>query len=169
MNAAALLKPTDDSLCALYFMECIQCVFVARQSGIILKINLTNQSLEIALKFPQSPRKFCISLDLVKLALLTETSELQVYDINGLLTKNSANKNLKEVQETKKVFEHKDVWDVLWASDDPDMFAFVEKARLRVVKNGVMGCIFVKNTIISSLLFRGSDCFFWISCVFIEF
>lgn len=32
-------------------------------------------------------------------------------------------------------FERKDVWDMKWASDNPDLFAMMEKTRMYVFRN----------------------------------
>ena len=41
----------------------------------------------------------------------------------------------KEVQGEQLTYERKDVWDMKWAEDNPELFAMMEKTRMYVFRN----------------------------------
>lgn len=70
-------------------------------------------------------------------------SRLAIIDIAGVLTlldlevrassDNSSEKQSSAGDPSK--FERKDVWDMKWANDNPDLFAMMEKTRMYVFRN----------------------------------
>lgn len=71
------------------------------------------------------------------------SSRLAIIDIAGVLTlldlevrassDNSSEKQSSAGDPSK--FERKDVWDMKWANDNPDLFAMMEKTRMYVFRN----------------------------------
>ena len=49
----------------------------------------------------------------------------------SFLTKNRGNNREGELIK----FERKDVWDMMWAVDNPDLFAMMEKTRMYIFRN----------------------------------
>lgn len=70
-------------------------------------------------------------------------SRLAIVDIAGVLTLldleirssiDDGTGNQASAGDTSK-FERKDVWDLQWANDNPDLFAVMEKTRMYVFRN----------------------------------
>lgn len=67
-------------------------------------------------------------------------SRLAIIDLSGVLTFldletiNSYETGQQTIGEQLK-FERKDVWDMKWANDNPDLFAMMEKTRMYVFRN----------------------------------
>lgn len=67
-------------------------------------------------------------------------SRLAIIDLSGVLTfldletMNSYDTGQQTIGEQLK-FERKDVWDMKWANDNPDLFAVMEKTRMYVFRN----------------------------------
>lgn len=76
--------------------------------------------------------------------LLISCSRLAIIDIAGVLTffdleprgagGDSGPGGAQPAGDQLK-FERKDVWDMQWASDNPDLFAMMEKTRMYVFRN----------------------------------
>lgn len=70
-------------------------------------------------------------------------SRLAIIDIAGVLTlvdlevrasTDNSSGNQASAGDPSK-FERKDVWDMKWANDNPDLFAMMEKTRMYVFRN----------------------------------
>lgn len=70
------------------------------------------------------------------------TSRLAIIDMTGVLTfldieprgsSGEAEEGSSASDPSK--FERKDVWDMKWANDNPDLFAMMEKTRMYVFRN----------------------------------
>lgn len=67
-------------------------------------------------------------------------SRLAIIDLSGVLTfldlevLHSSDTGQQVIGEQLK-FERKDVWDMKWANDNPDLFAMMEKTRMYVFRN----------------------------------
>lgn len=62
---------------------------------------------------------------------------MSLIDISGILTffdLDSKNVSGNEVKGEQLPIERKDVWDMKWADDNPDLFAMMEKTRMYVFK-----------------------------------
>lgn len=68
-------------------------------------------------------------------------SRLAVIDIAGVLTlldleaPASTEGSRGDSSGDPSKFERKDVWDMKWANDNPDLFAMMEKTRMYVFRN----------------------------------
>ena len=65
---------------------------------------------------------------------------LSIIDIAGVLTffdleSRVAGADGKEVLGEQLSYERKDVWDMKWAEDNPELFAMMEKTRMYVFRN----------------------------------
>lgn len=68
-------------------------------------------------------------------------SRLAIIDIAGVMTlldldvsaASDGGTNRGSADSSK--FERKDVWDMKWANDNPDLFAMMEKTRMYVFRN----------------------------------
>lgn len=100
-------------------------LYVARENGSVHRYSLPTLELDkhsIAIKC----RAQLISVNF-------DSTRLAVLDINGLLYLYDV--HMKTDKEDRKLdFERKDVWDIKWATDNPDLFAIMEKNRMYIIR-----------------------------------
>ncbi|XP_065568434.1 WD repeat-containing protein 35-like isoform X2 [Artemia franciscana] len=73
----------------------------------------------------------------VRLSLNFSVTKLAVIDINGNLTMFELRPYMELTSDNLGMwldFERKDVWDIRWAPDNPDMFAIMEKTRMYIFR-----------------------------------
>jgi WD repeat-containing protein 35 len=114
-----------------------QCFLVARESGVVQRYSLPHLSLETRFSIRCRPQVIAANCD---------STRMSVIDINGMLTlydvevKPSSGPGRQDNNEEKQQvgaqleFERKDVWNMRWASDNPDLFAIMEKTRMYIVR-----------------------------------
>ena len=69
------------------------------------------------------------------LALNCNTTCLAIIDVSGLLQFLDLDGSRGGNEGDILKFERKDVWDMKWATDNPDLFAMMEKTRMYVFRN----------------------------------
>ncbi|CAB1330545.1 unnamed protein product, partial [Coregonus sp. 'balchen'] len=105
-----------------------------RESGTIHKYSLPNVALV---------QKYSLNYRAYQLSLNCTSSRLAIIDISGVLTfldlavRSSSGDGSGSQAGTgdPSKFERKDVWDMQWANDNPDLFAMMEKTRMYVFRN----------------------------------
>lgn len=68
-----------------------------------------------------------------RLAIIDMTGVLTFFDIESRLSSGDTEGGASVGDPSK--FERKDVWDMKWANDNPDLFAMMEKTRMYVFRN----------------------------------
>lgn len=68
-----------------------------------------------------------------RLAIIDMTGVLMFLDIDPRGSSGEAEEGASAGDPSK--FERKDVWDMKWANDNPDLFAMMEKTRMYVFRN----------------------------------
>lgn len=126
---------TQDPIACICATE--QCLLVARESGVVQRYALPHLALEA---------RFTIRCRPQVIAANCESTRMSVIDINGVLLlfdievkSNSSFEDVKPVSPEdgpgKQLdFERKDVWNMRWATDNPDLFAIMEKTRMYIVR-----------------------------------
>lgn len=126
---------TQDPIACICATE--QCLLVARESGIVQRYALPHLALEA---------RFTIRCRPQVIAANCESTRMSVIDINGvLLLFDIEVKTTGSFGDVKPVspedgpgkqldFERKDVWNMRWATDNPDLFAIMEKTRMYIVR-----------------------------------
>ena len=117
--------PCQDPIACICASDC--CLLVARESGIVQRYSLPHLSLEC--KFTVKCRPQLISINCT-------STRMSVVDINGLLTlidveQRGSGQGGSTQTGQQLDFERKDVWNFLWASDNADLFAIMEKTTRR--------------------------------------
>uniref|UniRef100_A0A8B9JLR4 WD repeat-containing protein 35 n=1 Tax=Astyanax mexicanus TaxID=7994 RepID=A0A8B9JLR4_ASTMX len=112
------------------------CVFVylqGRESGVLQKYSLP--SITLLQKYSLSYRAYQLSLNCnsSRLAIIDMTGVLTFFDIETRGSLGDAEEGASAGDPSK--FERKDVWDMKWANDNPDLFAMMEKTRMYVFRN----------------------------------
>uniref|UniRef100_A0A3Q2XUY4 WD repeat-containing protein 35 n=1 Tax=Hippocampus comes TaxID=109280 RepID=A0A3Q2XUY4_HIPCM len=120
-----------DPICSITATD--NTLIVGRESGIIHRYSLPNV---ILIQKYQMNRAHHLSLN-------CNSSRLAVIDISGVLTlldveahapSGDAAGSQVPIGGPSKL-ERKDVWDMKWAKDNPDLFAMMEKTRMYVFRN----------------------------------
>ncbi|KAM9476708.1 WD repeat-containing protein 35 [Clarias gariepinus] len=122
---------TRDPICCITASD--RTLIVGRESGILQKYLLPNVSL--AQKFSLSCRAYQLSLNCnsSRLAVIDMTGVLTFLDVDPRGSSGEAEEGASAGDPSK--FERKDVWDMKWANDNPDLFAMMEKTRMYVFRN----------------------------------
>ncbi|EGW08224.1 WD repeat-containing protein 35 [Cricetulus griseus] len=123
------IQGTRDPICAITASD--KTLIVGRESGIIQRYSFPNVALI---------QKYSLDCRACQLSLNCNSSRLAIVDIAGVLTffdldtRVTDNAGQQVVGELLKL-ERKDVWDMKWAKDNPDLFAMMEKTRMYVFRN----------------------------------
>lgn len=73
---------------------------------------------------------YCISI-FSRLAIIDLLGMLVFFDLDTRITDSTGHQVIGE----QLKLERKDVWDMKWAKDNPDLFAMMEKTRMYVFRN----------------------------------
>ena len=66
-----------------------------------------------------------------RLAIIDISGVLTFFDLDARVTDSTGQQVIGELLK----LERKDVWDMKWAKDNPDLFAMMEKTRMYVFRN----------------------------------
>ncbi|XP_057715760.1 WD repeat-containing protein 35 isoform X1 [Corythoichthys intestinalis] len=129
---AKAFTATRDPICCCTATD--KTLIVGRESGLIHRYSLPNV---ILIQKYMMNRAHHLSLNCT-------SSRLAIIDISGVLTLlevevhgstgDATGASQVSVGDPSK-FERKDVWDMKWAKDNPDLFAMMEKTRMYVFRN----------------------------------
>ncbi|XP_053316634.1 WD repeat-containing protein 35 isoform X1 [Spea bombifrons] len=120
---------TRDPICSITASDKV--LIVARESGTVHRYSLPSAGLV---------QKYDLHCRAYQMSLNCNSSRLAIVDISGVLTlvdleaRYTDDRGQQTMGEQLK-FERKDVWDIKWANDNPDLFAMMEKTRMYVFRN----------------------------------
>ncbi|MEE6476886.1 hypothetical protein FKM82_011258 [Ascaphus truei] len=123
------LAITRDPICCINASDKV--LIVGRESGTLQRYSLPNVGLV---------QKYVLSCRAYQMTLNCNSSRLAIIDISGVLTffdleaRYTDDTGQQVIGEQLKC-ERKDVWDMKWANDNPDLFAMMEKTRMYVFRN----------------------------------
>jgi WD repeat-containing protein 35 len=127
------VAPAQDPIASITATE--QCFLIARESGVVQRYSLPHVGQEA--KFTIGCRPQVISAN-------CNSTQMSVIDINGLLTfydievqpMTGAMGEQRNNQSCGRQLEmeRKDVWNMRWASDNPDLIAIMEKTRMYILR-----------------------------------
>uniref|UniRef100_A0A452VFK7 WD repeat-containing protein 35 n=1 Tax=Ursus maritimus TaxID=29073 RepID=A0A452VFK7_URSMA len=129
LDYSKAIQGTRDPICAITASD--KTLIVGRESGTIQRYSLPNVGLI---------QKYSLNCRAYQLSLNCNSSRLAVIDISGVLTFFDLDARVTDstgqqvIGELLKL-ERKDVWDMKWAKDNPDLFAMMEKTRMYVFRN----------------------------------
>uniref|UniRef100_A0A8I5QZ86 WD repeat-containing protein 35 n=1 Tax=Papio anubis TaxID=9555 RepID=A0A8I5QZ86_PAPAN len=129
LDYSKAIQGTRDPICAITASDKI--LIVGRESGTIQRYSLPNVGLI---------QKYSLNCRGYQLSLNCNSSRLAIIDISGVLTFFDLDARVTDstgqqvVGELLKL-ERRDVWDMKWAKDNPDLFAMMEKTRMYVFRN----------------------------------
>ena len=128
-------EPSADPIIAVGASQ--HCLLVARESGAMLRYSLPHIMLEHTYALRSRPQTIAINCDSTRCAVIDHAGILTLLDLGS---PGSDNYGAGEIEvpgaegEGTTRFERKDVWDVRWAEDNPELFAMMEKTRMYVFK-----------------------------------
>nr|XP_006001165.1 PREDICTED: WD repeat-containing protein 35 isoform X1 [Latimeria chalumnae] len=123
------LVATRNPICCITASDKI--LITGRESGTIQRYTLPNVGLV---------QKYELNYRAYQMSLNCNSSRLAIIDITGLLTFFELDARVYDSTGQQVIgellkFERKDVWDMKWANDNPDLFAMMEKTRMYVFRN----------------------------------
>ncbi|KAJ8290228.1 hypothetical protein GJAV_G00010260 [Gymnothorax javanicus] len=123
---------TRDPICCITASD--KTLIVARESGTLHRYSLPN--IGLVQKYSPSYRAFQLSLNCTssRLAIIDITGVLTFFDLEPRVAADGSGEQGAMGGDPLK-FERKDVWDMKWANDNPDLFAMMEKTRMYVFRN----------------------------------
>jgi WD repeat-containing protein 35 len=142
LSSTSLEKPpTNDPIVSIAASE--STLVVARASGEIHQYTLPTLTLENKFNAPIIPSSIALNSNSSKISLLDRSGQFRIMQLEAKtssptrLTPAQVNSSSERIYQPGEIceIERKDVWDVKWAIDNPDMFAIMEKTRLYIFKN----------------------------------
>ncbi|XP_042302193.1 WD repeat-containing protein 35 isoform X3 [Sceloporus undulatus] len=129
LDYAKVLQGTRDPICTITASDKI--LIIGRESGTIQSYRLPNVGL--IRKYLLNCRPYQLSLNCTssRLAIINMLGMLIFFDLETRVTDASGSQVIGE----QLKLERKDVWDMKWAKDNPDLFAMMEKTRMYVFRN----------------------------------
>jgi WD repeat-containing protein 35 len=118
-------KRTDDPICAITASE--TCLVVGRESGLVHRYTLPHISLETTYQLRARPQKLALNCNSSKMSTIDGNGMLNFFDFEAGESKAGKAKAGEQLQ-----FERKDAWDMMWAEDNPEQMAMMEKTRMYI-------------------------------------
>uniref|UniRef100_A0A672HZ28 WD repeat-containing protein 35 n=1 Tax=Salarias fasciatus TaxID=181472 RepID=A0A672HZ28_SALFA len=127
-----LFQATRDPICSITATD--KTLIVGRESGTIHRYSLPN--VVLIQKYSLNSRAYHLSLNCnsSRLAIINIAGVLSLLDLDVSVSSDDGSGNQASAGDPSK-FERKDVWDMKWANDNPDLFAMMEKTRMYVFRN----------------------------------
>eukprot|EP00049_Salpingoeca_infusionum_P026788 m.27924 g.27924 ORF g.27924 m.27924 type:complete len:1165 (+) comp8999_c0_seq1:165-3659(+) len=120
-----------DEICAMCASDTM--LMVARESGLLQQYSLPKAAMDM---------KHTLGCRPARISLNSNSSRLAVLDIDGILTffdhtAKVINPETGAVQYGERIpgFERKDVWDLCWADDNPELFAMMERNYMYIFRD----------------------------------
>ncbi|XP_027606209.2 WD repeat-containing protein 35 isoform X1 [Pipra filicauda] len=129
LDYSRAIEGTRDPICAITASDKI--LLVGRESGTIQRYSLPSVALV---------QTYILNCRAYQLSLNCNSSRLAIIDLSGVLTffdldARATDSTGQQVIGEQLKLERKDVWDMKWAKDNPDLFAMMEKTRMYVFRN----------------------------------
>ncbi|KFV77076.1 WD repeat-containing protein 35, partial [Dryobates pubescens] len=129
LDYSKTIEGTRDPICAITASDKI--LLIGRESGTIQRYSLP--SVGVVQKYTLNCRAYQLSLN-------CNSSRVAIIDVSGVLTffdldTRAVDSTGAQVIGEQLKLERKDVWDMKWAKDNPDLFAMMEKTRMYVFRN----------------------------------
>ncbi|KAI9362064.1 hypothetical protein DFJ73DRAFT_11110 [Zopfochytrium polystomum] len=117
-------------------------LYIGRQTGSVVQLSLPSVTLECVHKLNIRIHSISANCNGSKLAVLDTSGVIKLYEINpkdrgigGLGVGSPAGMTPTDSTGRFLDFERKDVWDVKWAADNPEVLAIMEKNKMFVIRN----------------------------------
>ncbi|XP_051471912.1 WD repeat-containing protein 35 isoform X3 [Apus apus] len=129
LDYSRALEATRDPICAITASDKV--LLVGRESGTIQRYSLPSVGIV---------QRYSLNCRAHQLSLNCNSSRVAIIDLSGILTvfdldARAVDSTGQQVMGEQLKLERKDVWDMKWAKDNPDLFAMMEKTRMYVFRN----------------------------------
>jgi len=117
---------SGDNICSVTASD--RMLIVGRESGTLHRYTLPHISLEYRHQLRCRPQLLGLNCD---------STRMSIIDINGVLSFFDMDGHPEEGSDEVGVhmsFERKDAWDMVWAEDNPELFAMMEKTRMYIFR-----------------------------------
>uniref|UniRef100_A0A671LLG5 WD repeat domain 35 n=1 Tax=Sinocyclocheilus anshuiensis TaxID=1608454 RepID=A0A671LLG5_9TELE len=131
LNFAKAFTATRDLICCITASD--RMLIVGREFGILQRYSLPNISLLQKYSLTSRPYQLSLNCNSSRLAIIDITGVLTFLDVETRASSGDAEGGSTAGAPSK--FERKDVWDMKWANDNPDLFSMMEKTRMYVFRN----------------------------------
>jgi WD repeat-containing protein 35 len=141
------IRPTNDAMCCI--ASNTKYLLIGRESGTIHRYTLPHISLEGKYVVRCRPQMIGINCNASRMSIIDINSILTFFDFDADSSMDSKGGSL-DIGGIKKSgfgspnsfgrkgrqldFERKDAWDMVWAEDNPDLFAMMEKTRMYIYR-----------------------------------
>ncbi|NXU58811.1 WDR35 protein, partial [Turnix velox] len=120
---------TRDPICAITASD--KMLLVGREFGTIQRYTLPSVSFVQKYSLKCRVRQLSLNCDSSRVAILDLAGVLTFFELDTRVTDSAGEQVIGE----QLKLERKDVWDMKWAKDNPDLFAMMEKTRMYVFRN----------------------------------
>ncbi|KAF6107088.1 WD repeat domain 35 [Phyllostomus discolor] len=129
LDYSKAIQGTRDPICAITASD--KTLIVGRESGIIQRYSLPNVGLIKKYSLKCRANQLSLNCNSSRLAIIDNSGVLTFFDLDVRVTDSTGQQVTGELLK----LERKDVWDMKWAKDNPDLFAMMEKTRMYVFRN----------------------------------
>ncbi|XP_066495950.1 WD repeat-containing protein 35 [Tiliqua scincoides] len=129
LDYAKAIQGTRDPICAITASD--KTLIIGRESGTIQRYSLPNVGLMHKYTLNCRPYQLSLNCNSSRLAIIDLLGMLVFFDLDTRVTDSTGHQVIGE----QLKLERKDVWDMKWAKDNPDLFAMMEKTRMYVFRN----------------------------------
>ncbi|KAJ8321655.1 hypothetical protein KUTeg_000126 [Tegillarca granosa] len=120
---------TDDPICAICSSD--KTLIVGRESGTLNRYSMPMLSLTHKYALSYRPHQLTLNCNSTRLAIIDISGMLTFFDLETRITDQDGKESVGE----QLKFERKDVWDMKFADDNPELFAMMEKTRMYIFRN----------------------------------
>eukprot|EP00842_Homolaphlyctis_polyrhiza_P002710 jgi/Hompol1/343/HPOL_004245-RA len=140
--------PSNDPIACITSSDSV--LLIARQSGTLYQYIVPSVTLDNKYTTTCRPQSIALNCNSTRASILDIAGVFKLFDLEkkGVPANTPVNQTASAVSGTSPVaigpkldggymldFERKDVWDVRWASDNPEMFTIMEKTRMYIFRN----------------------------------
>ncbi|XP_066091676.1 WD repeat-containing protein 35 isoform X1 [Saccopteryx bilineata] len=129
LDYSKVIQGTRDPICAITASD--KTLIVGRESGTIQRYSLPNVGLIQKYSLTCRASQLSLNCSSSRLAIIDNSGVLTFFDLDARVTDSKGQQVIGELLK----LERKDVWDMKWAKDNPDLFAMMEKTRMYVFRN----------------------------------
>eukprot|EP00736_Rhodelphis_marinus_P014135 Rmarinus@m.4538 len=119
-------QPTNDSITCVCASD--KFMLVGRESGTLHRYTLPHTSLDSKHVLRCRPQQIALNCNSQRLSIIDIHGVLSFFDLDARAEDGSGRLGLH------LPLERKDVWDMCWADDNPELFAMMEKTRMYIFR-----------------------------------
>ncbi|KFO69739.1 WD repeat-containing protein 35, partial [Cuculus canorus] len=120
---------TRDPICAITASDKI--LLVGRESGTLQRYSLPSVALVQKYTLNCRPHQLSLNCNSSRAAIIDLSGVLTFFDLDTRIVDSTG----QQVVGEQLKLERRDVWDMKWAKDNPDLFAMMEKTRMYIFRN----------------------------------